>query len=165
MKRSLLLMLFCGLPLAADKIIFIDCNGTFTGNKVTMSCPQVVGPPGPQGPQGIPGPQGPQGPAGATGATGAAGQPGANGSSGSSTGVELERRRNWFQYQGAGGEQDFINLDRVLGVSKTYPGGIYTVTLYFQVPLVDPKGKQVTQMSITGGDATRLVARLQELSQ
>ena len=159
--KRLLLYLIIPALLFAENAGQGNDNGKGLGPKGDKSAkgqqgPQ--GPTGPQGPQGLPGAQGPVGP------TGPAGRDIRDGTV--ICAPNFNPTSTWFQYTGPStGDQDWINLDRVLGIAKTYPKGVFTVTLYFQVPLIDPAGNKVTQMAITGPDATRLVTKIQELSQ
>ena len=188
MKLKIFALLALGLPLAGAQNQTVNCTVQHDGGKVwSVVCPVIPGPPGPAGPAGPAGPQGPQGPAGANGATGATGaqgpqgtpgtpgtpgQPGAPGASGTTipaTATEYLKQRNWFNY----GPNDaagcsltpgcgWFNLDDIIRIAVTWPQGIKTMTVVVRDMSLSSGFESVV---LTGSDANRLWARLQQCSQ
>lgn len=150
------LLLMLGLPLAAEPPLTVTVAGVV--HLVCSTAPNAVNewqpctgpitltiPAGPKGDTGLQGPAGPQGTPGAQGTTAP------NNYTGPSS--EYEKRKNWFQYTSADRlETSSINLDNVTKTVLTLVNGIPTITVYGAETIV-----------ITGPDATRLNARLNEL--
>lgn len=128
--------------------------------------------PGPQGPQGVQGPAGPRGADGAKGSQGVAGPQGVQGLQGSS-GIGVQGPQGVSGPQGTQGpagkngdpaspffryQDGFLNLLLIQQAEITAPatiGGPTTVVVIYA---------NSRQFTLTGGDANRLIGRLQGLA-